>query len=104
MDIFDAINNILLFTKEIDFETFSLNLQVKHAVNYNFTIIGEASSKFPKDYRDLHPEVEWKNLKDFRNFLVHEYFGLDDQIIWDIIKSDLNRLLIEITELLDTTK
>lgn len=82
------------------YESYLLNLQTQHAVCHNFTIIGEAASKIPKDFRELHPDIAWQSLKDFRNFIVHEYFGLDDSIVWSIIQNDLEALLTQITLLL----
>ncbi|HEY1009145.1 MAG TPA: DUF86 domain-containing protein [Daejeonella sp.] len=101
-DISDAINHIQLFTTGLSFEVYSTDLKTKHAVCHNFTIIGEAASKFPKEFRDQYQQVAWQSLKDFRNFIVHEYFGLDDTIVWEIIQNDLPELLPEIGKLLDT--
>jgi len=92
-DIAEAIQHVLDFTSEFDYDAFSKNIQTKHAVFHNFTVIGEAASKIPSEYKNLHPEVAWREIKSFRNYVVHEYFGLDDRIVWNIIQADLTRLL-----------
>src|SRR5690606_24956105 len=97
----EAIQHILDFTSALNYDTFSGNIQTKHAVFHNFTIIGEAASKIPSEYKDLHTEVPWREIKSFRNYVVHEYFGLDDSIVWNIIQSDLPQLLFVFNELLE---
>ena len=57
----------------------------------NFVIIGEAVGKLPNELKQRRPDVEWQDIKDFRNLLIHEYFGVDLEIVWKIINYiDLN--------------
>ncbi|MCH5600098.1 HepT-like ribonuclease domain-containing protein [Niabella ginsengisoli] len=100
LDMQEAINHILSFTSQLNFDQFSSNLQVKHAVLHNFAIIGEASSKVPDSFKNAHSEISWREIKGFRNYVIHEYFGLDDSIVWDIIQSDLPDLQKKMVELL----
>ncbi len=95
-DIAGSIINIQNFVRGMDYDAFSNTLQAKHAVLHNFSILGEAVSKIPVDYKSMHPEVEWNEIKSFRNYVVHEYFGLDDSIVWSIIVTDLNPVLKKI--------
>ena len=88
-DILEAIDNIKAFTVEMTFEAYQSDLKTRHAVERNFAIIGEAAARVDKSFRDLHPTVDWRQVKDFRNILVHDYFGIDDAIVWDIIQLDL---------------
>ena len=74
------------------------------ATLWNFGIIGEAVSQTPSDYKLLHPEIEWVKIKDYRNILIHEYFGVNDLIVWDTIKFDLPDLKEKILQLLEAYK
>ena len=99
-DIKIAIITIFQFTEGYNFETFEADLKTKQAVERNFEIIGEAAARLPSDYKDLHPNIEWRIIKDFRNFIIHDYFGINHQILWDTIQFRLPELLISITNLL----
>ena len=91
-DILDAIGNIKDFTRNITFDRFMGDLKTKHAVERNFSIIGEAVSRIDQSFCEKHPSVEWREVKDFRNIIVHNYFGIDDTIVWDIIQLNLDQL------------
>lgn len=62
------------------------------AVNRNFTIIGEAANRLPLEFTILHQNIDWINIISFRNRIVHEYFGIDAHITWQIITHDLSDL------------
>ena len=96
-DIKTAIENILEFTKSYTFEQYKSDLKTRHAVERNFEIIGEAVSQIPEIYKDRHPQVGWRIIKDFRNFIIHEYFGINDLIVWDTIQVRLPELLRNIS-------
>jgi len=97
LDIKESINNILLFTNTVSFPDYSRDIKTKHAVHHNFMIIGEAVARMPAKYKAEHNHINWRQVKDFRNVVVHDYFGLDDSIIWDIIKFSLPKLLQDIS-------
>lgn len=59
------------------------------AIVRNFEIIGEAASKVPQEVREKYPFISWRKISDFRNVLAHEYFGIDYEIMWEIIKDKL---------------
>ncbi len=99
-DIQASITNILEFTKHTTFEMYASDLKTKHAVERNFEIIGEAASRISDSYKMINPQVEWRILKDFRNFIIHEYFGINDEIIWDTIQFRLPELLNTFSDLL----
>lgn len=100
IDIRDSIDNILLFTEGLDFMRFDADIVVKHAVLHNFTIIGEAASKLPDSLKENYSEIPWREIKGFRNYVVHEYFGLDTDIIWQIIQTDLSMLKSKIDHII----
>lgn len=63
---------------------------------------GNAISEFVEDLKSKRPEVEWQDIKDFRNLLTHEYFGVDLEIVWRIIEDDLPVLMDSIKEIMPT--
>ncbi len=99
-DMVEATNKILDFTKDMDFETFVRDEKTVDAVIRNFEIIGEASNRLPKAFKDLHTNIDWKRIVGFRNRIVHEYFGIDRSIVWNIIQDYLPNLLKETKALL----
>ena len=99
IDIQDSGNAILEFVKGISFKEFENDRKTYSAVIREFEIIGEAVGKIPDELKQLRPDVEWQDIKDFRNLLIHEYFGIDLEIVWKIIQDDLPSLLDAINEI-----
>jgi uncharacterized protein with HEPN domain len=85
LDIKVSIGKIFDYTAGMTFESYDADSKTKDAVERNFEIIGEAASRIPDDFKKLHPSIEWRVIKDFRNFMIHEYFGINNQIVWDTI-------------------
>ena len=92
-DILDSGAAILEFVKDLTFEEFCTDRKTYSAVIREFEIIGEAVGKLPEELKGSHPDVEWQDIKDFRNLLSHEYFGVDLEIVWKIIEDDLPVLI-----------
>lgn len=99
-DIETAISKILLYTKDFTMELYEKDTKTKEAVERNFEILGEAAGRIPEDYKLQYPTIEWRIIKDFRNFIIHEYFGVNNQIVWETIQERLPGLLKEIRLLL----
>lgn len=59
--------------------------RTRHAVERNFEIIGEAASRMPVDHQARRKHIPWRVLKDFRNFIIHNYFGINNSIVWETI-------------------
>ena len=91
-DILNAIDKILDYTADMEFEDYVNDSKTKDAVERNFEIIGEAAARVPENYKILHPEIEWRILKDFRNVIIHEYFGVDNLIVYSTIRVRLPEL------------
>ena len=102
LDILDSGNAILDFINGINFEEFTNDRKTYSAVIREFEIIGEAVGKIPDDLKQLRPDIEWQDIKDFRNLLIHEYFGIDLEIVWQVIKEDLPLLLNATNTILST--
>jgi len=81
MDILDSGSAIMEFVKDISFKEFSNDRKTYSAVIREFEVIGEAVGNIPDEVKQRHSEVEWQDIKDFRNLLIHEYFGVDLKII-----------------------
>jgi len=77
----------------LPFEEFCNDRKTYSAVIRDFEIIGEAVGKLTDELRREYPDVEWQDIKDFRNLLIHEYFGVDLEIVWKIIQDDLPVLM-----------
>lgn len=102
LDIMDSGNAIIEFVKGLSFEEFKNDRKTCSAVIREFEVIGEAVGKMADVLNRLRPDVEWQDIKDFRNLLIHEYFGIDMEIVWQIIKEDLPTLMDAIKEVLSS--
>ena len=101
-DLLESINKIHRYTSSLDFNSFCENELVIDAVVRNFEIIGEASSKLPKLFTAAHKHINWRSIKNFRNLLIHEYFGIDLKFVWDIIQNKLPALGKELNKIYST--
>ena len=88
-DILMAIRKIERYTRNLNFKVFSSDEMIIDAVIRNFEVIGEASAKIPKNIKERYPDVEWKEVIGFRNILIHDYFGVDVEAVWDTIQKNL---------------
>jgi len=91
-DIREAIERISRYTKSLDFEAFLADEKTIDAVVRNLEIIGEAAKRLPKAYTETTPTIPWHQIAGLRNRIVHDYFGLDLQIIWQVIQVDVPKL------------
>ena len=99
-DIKQAIAKIEKYTKNLTFTQFKNNELVIDGVVRNLEIIGEAAKKLPNQIKEKTPDIEWKKIAGLRDILIHEYFGVDLDIIWDIIKNKLPELKKRINQTL----
>jgi len=97
-DIQEAGNKILRFTQGLDFSAFIQNEEKVDAVIRNFEIIGEAAANLSLALRQKHSQIPWRRIIGYRNRLIHEYFGVDLQIVWKIIETELSQLLKDIND------
>ena len=99
--ILESIENLFEFTKDIDFEHFMSDKLLKFAVIKNIEIIGEASYKLSKEFKEKHPEIRWESIIKMRHVLVHGYYKIKDEIAWEIVQKDLQPLKEKIQILYD---
>jgi uncharacterized protein with HEPN domain len=84
-------------------EVFEGDEQAFDAVLKNLEIIGEAAKRLPVSFKDGHPEIQWREIAGLRDIIVHEYFGLDLDIVWDVVSSRVPDLLVRIRAFSDFT-
>ncbi len=95
----DALNSINTFVKDIDYEEFSANDLIISGVIRKFEILGEASGQIRSDLKETHKNIPWRILKDFRNYLIHQYFGVDIKLVWTTINKEIPTLLISLEKI-----
>jgi len=98
-DILESGGAIKNYVEGIDFRAFTEDRMRYSAVIREFEIIGEAVGKLSDTLKQVFPEVPWQDIKDFRNLLIHEYFGVDLEIVWNTIQDELPILIATIREI-----
>ena len=104
--VIDAIKEIESYLHNVSKEEFLANSEKRFATIKQIEIIGEACTRISPVVKEKYPEVEWKNIIGFRNISIHEYFGVNFQIVWQIAQNDLpvlkgqfSKILIEFGDL-----
>lgn len=82
-------------------EEFVANETLRRAFVRSIEVIGEAAKKVPDDFRVLHPTVEWRAMAGMRDRLIHDYFGVDYELVWDVVKNRIPELRRQIASMLD---
>jgi len=98
-DMLGAIRKIGRFTAGMDQEAFRQDERTVDAVVRNLEILGEATKQLPEDFLTRYPDVPWRQIAGLRNRIVHDYFGLDLEIVWQVIQLDLPPLLSHLAAL-----
>lgn len=92
-DILEAVTAVNEYTEGMVYEDFVKDRRTVDAVIRNLIIIGEAAARVPDDVCQRHPEIPWYEMRGMRNFVVHEYFGVSDKILWETVRIDLPPLM-----------
>ena len=104
LHIYSAIQEIESYLVDIDFNIFLSNSMMRFACIKQMEIIGEASNHISDEIKTKFSTIEWKQIIGMRNVFVHEYFGVDNILVWEIIKTDLPELKLKIKSILDSVK
>jgi uncharacterized protein with HEPN domain len=103
-DMIAFSQKVLSYTEGLDQEAFIADERTYDATLRNLELIGEAASHIPSEVRETHPRIQWRDIIATRNRVAHGYLGIDDDVVWDIIKTDIPSLLPALQNLLDTTR
>jgi uncharacterized protein with HEPN domain len=101
-DIVSSMSRIDEYIEGYSFYQFKKDYKTVDAVIRNFEIIGEAANKLPQQLKDKYPDVPWSEMYLLRNKVSHEYFGIDYEIIWDVITNYLPENKTQIQKILDS--
>jgi len=99
-DIYDSINKGIEFISEMSYEDFSKDEKTQFALIRVIEVIGEASKKIPSEIKIQSQEIPWREISGMRDLLVHDYFGVNIQVVWETAKNDLPELKVKIQRLL----
>lgn len=97
LHMLEAIDNIMEFKEGVSYEDFAKNKLLKFGIFYNVAVIGEAAYKLTKEFIAAHTEVPWRAIINMRHVLIHGYYQIEPQILWETINNDL----IELKEALE---
>ncbi len=101
-DIIEAITRIRHYTAEMTFTAFLEDLKTQDAVIRNLEIIGEATKQLSPNLRAQHDHIPWRNMAGMRDKLIHDYFGVNFDVVWEVISEDLPRLAFQLPTILNS--
>ena len=100
-DILQAIDTIFQYVDGRDMEAFVADKKSYHAVIYNIMIIGEAANMLTFEFRESHSELQWRQITNMRNFLIHGYHNVEEDLVWEAISVDLYQIREKIVKYLE---
>ncbi|MFA5906688.1 MAG: DUF86 domain-containing protein, partial [Desulfobacula sp.] len=95
-DIIEALDRIFQYVQEMNYDSWLKDQKTIDAVVRNLEIIGEAAANLPQEIQDQYTDIPWYQMKGMRNILIHEYFGLDNEVLWKTVHNDLPSLKIKL--------
>ena len=101
--ILAAIDRITRYTSGKSYDDLVSDDMMYYAVVKNIEIIGEAANMLTQDFQQSHPDTPWKMVKGTRNYIVHEYFQIDDIVVWDVVINNIPELREQVIRYLSDT-
>lgn len=101
--ILAAIDRVARYTAGKTYDDLVADDMMYYAVVKNIEIIGEAANMLTSEYQATHPETPWKKVKGMRNYIVHEYFQVDDIVVWDVVTNSFPKLREQVVRYLAET-
>jgi uncharacterized protein with HEPN domain len=99
-DVVEACRDVVRFVADLSLDDWLTNDLVRYAVLQRLTVIGEAARRLSPEVRCRHGQVPWRLIGDFRNLAVHNYFSVEWPLVWTMARSDVPRLLGQVTAIL----
>lgn len=102
--ILDEINFLMDKSKDLEYEGLINDEILKRAFVRSLEVIGEATKNISLEFREKHPDIEWRELTGLRDKLIHRYFGVKWEIVWDVVRSKIPQLKEKIESILEEMK
>ena len=101
--IAEAIQRLQTYASDLSEEELEADVLRYYGIVKNIEIIGEAARMLTEQFKETHPEVEWRSISDMRNFLVHEYFQVDSEVVFSVIHNEIPELQSHVSQYLSET-
>ncbi len=101
--ILESIDRVLRYTQAKTFDDLLADDMMYYAVVKNIEMMGEAANMLTSEFQSAHPQIPWKMVKGMRNYIVHEYFQIDNVVVWDVITKEIVPLREQIEKYLTET-
>ncbi len=103
-DMLQSAERILLYANGLTQDQFAHDMKTLDAIIRNLQIIGEAANRVPKEVQQKYPIIAWREIIGFRNVIVHSYFGIDTDLVWEIVKRDVPQLIQQLKRVIKSEK
>ena len=100
LHIIEEADYLIKNSSNIDYTYFIDDDHLRRSFVRSLEIIGEAVKNLPEDFRESHPEIEWKKMAGMRDVLIHQYFGVNYKLVWDVVKNRIPVLKKTIEDIL----